>query len=558
MDFDYDVIIVGSGFGGSVSALRLTEKGYKVAVMESGRRFDAETLPKTSWDLKNFLWAPAFGLRGIQRIDMIKDVAILSGAGVGGGSLVYANTLYRPPSVFYNDPRWADITDWESELAPFYDQAERMLGVNDTPIDTRADVLMRELAEDLGVADSYSVTPVGVFFGEPGKTVPDPYFGGAGPDKTGCIGCGSCMTGCKHGAKNMLTTNYLYLAEQAGATVHAERRVDDVRPLPGGGYRVVTKRPGAWFRHESQTFTAEQVVFAAAAIGTQKLLFKLRDGGSLPRISHRLGQMTRTNSEAIVQAVSDDPAADYTDGIAITSSIHPDEHTHIEPVRYGKGSNAMGLLTTVMVDGGDENESRRRKFVKTIARHPVKFVKSLSVKRWSERTVILLVMQTLDNSITTMRKQIGPLSFLSSGPGHGEANPTWIPVANQAARIVADKIDGEPTGSFMEAALDMPTTAHFIGGCTMGTDANNSVIDPYHRMHGYEGLHVIDGSTITANLGVNPSLTITALAERAVALWPNKGETDPRPALREPYASVEPVAPHRPAVPTTAPAALHY
>jgi cholesterol oxidase len=549
--FDADVVVIGSGFGGSVTALRLTEKGYRVAVLESGRRFDADSLPKTSWDLRNFFWLPKLGLRGIQRISILKDVAVLSGCAVGGGSIVYANTLYRPLDAFYDDPSWAGITDWRGELDPFYDQAERMLGAVETPIDTKADVLMRELADDLGVADTFHPTPVGVWFGEPGVRVPDPFFGGEGPDKKGCIRCGACMTGCRHGAKNTLDTNYLHLAEKRGATVHPEHQVVDVRPLAGSGYEVVTQRPGAWLRTRRRTFRCEHVVFSAAALGTQKLLHKLAEG-SLPGLSERLGHLSRTNSEAIVTAESDDHSVDYTDGIAITSSIHPDAQTHIEPVRYGKGSNAMGLLTTIMVDGGGRIP-RWLRFLLQVVRHPVTFVKSLSVRNWSERSVILLVMQSLDNSIRVRRGRFG---WLTSSPGHGEPNPTWIPVANRSARIVADKIGGQPKGSIFEATLNMPTTAHFIGGCPIGQSAADGVVDPYHRVHGYEGLHIVDGSVVTANLGVNPSLTITAMAERAMALWPNKGEPDLRPAKGAPYERVAPVAPRTPAVPADAPAAL--
>jgi len=551
-DESYDVVVIGSGFGGSVTALRLTEKGYRVAVLEAGRRYRPDTLPETSWDLRNFLWMPKLGLRGIQRISLLKDVAIMSGAAVGGGSIVYANTLYRPLDDFYTDPSWAHLTDWRDELAPFYDQAERMLGVVETPIETEADAIMRDLADELGVADTYHPTPVGVYFGRPGETVPDPFFGGAGPDRTGCIGCGSCMTGCRHGAKNALDTNYLYLAEANGAVICPEHEVVDVRPRPGGGYEVVTQRPGAWLRKRRRVFRADQVVVSAAAIGTQKLLHKLAGTGSLPHLSSRLGELSRTNSEAIVTAESDDHSLDLTDGIAITSSIHPDPRTHIEPVRYGKGSNAMGLLTTLMVDGGGRIPRWLRFFLTALA-HPVQFARSLSVRNWSERSVILLVMQSLDNSIRVRRGRFG---WLTSEPGHGEPNPTWIPVANDAARIVARRIGGRAQGSIFEAVANMPTTAHFIGGCPIGASAAEGVVDPYLRVHGHDGLHVVDGSVVTANLGVNPSLTITAMAERAMSMWPNKGEADPRPAPGAAYERVAPVPPRSPAVPAGAPAEL--
>ena len=353
---DYDVVVIGSGFGGSVAALRLTEKGYRVAVLEAGQRFTDRNLPKTSWHLRNFLWAPKLGLFGMQRIHLLRNAIILAGAGVGGGSLNYANTLYEPPQPFYDDPQWRNITDWRDELAPFYAQARRMLGVTINPTMTPSDVEMKRLAEQFRKGDTFHLTPVGVFFGreghpEPGKTVPDPYFGGVGPARTGCIQCGSCMTGCRFGAKNTLNQNYLGLAERAGAVVHPLTTVTDVRPVEGD-YRVDTVRTGRWrMRTPDRTFTARQVVFGAGAYGTQRLLHQLR-ASSLPAISHRLGHLTRTNSESLVGAVSTDRTADYSRGVAITSSWHPDEHTHIEPVRYGKGSNAMGLLSTTLTDGG--------------------------------------------------------------------------------------------------------------------------------------------------------------------------------------------------------------
>lgn len=551
--YDYDVLVVGSGFGGSVTALRLTEKGYRVGVIEAGRRYDTDTLPRSSWQLRRFLWAPRLGMRGIQRITPLKDIAILSGAGVGGGSLVYANTLYEPLAPFYTDKQWGHITDWRDELAPFYDQARRMLGVNEVPADTPPDAYMHELAERMGVADSYHRTPVGVYFGKAGERVPDPYFGGEGPDRVGCTDCGSCMVGCKVGAKNTLDRNYLYLAERNGAVVHPDRQVTDMVQVPGGGWRVTTQKPGAWFDKRTTTFTAEQVVLSAGVLGTVGLLLKLRDQGRLPRLSSRLGDVVRTNSEAIVGASAKvaDPA--LSRGVAITSSIHPDDHTHIEPCRYPPGSNAMGLLSTVLVDGG-EGAPRQVKFVKTVVRHPVRFLRSMSVHRWSERSIILLVMQSRDNSIALRRN--AKLGVLVSRPGEGEPNPSYLPVANDAAREVADMLDGEPWGAWNETLLDAPTTAHILGGCVIGDGPATGVIDPYHRVYGYPGLSVADGSAVSANLGVNPSLSITALTERAMSLWPNKGEDDPRPPIGAPYQRLDPVAPVAPAVPADAPGAL--
>ena len=551
--YDYDVVVVGSGFGGSVTALRATEKGYRVAVLEAGRRFDTNTLPRSSWQLRKFLWAPRLGLRGIQRITPLKDIAVLSGAGVGGGSLVYANTLYEPLAPFYTDPQWGHITDWRDELAPHYDQARRMLGVNEVPEDTPADAYIRRLADEMGVADTYHRTPVGVWFGEPGERVADPYFGGEGPDKVGCTHCGSCMVGCKVGAKNTLDRNYLYLAEKNGAVVHPDTQVTDLEPLTGGGWRISTDRPGAVVRHRPRTFTAERVVLSAGVLGTVKLLLRLRDEGRLPALSGRLGEVVRTNSEAIVGASARVAMPELTKGVAITSSIHPDAQTHIEPVRYPPRSNAMGLLTTVLVDGGGR-VPRQARFAAKVVRHPVAFARSLSVRRWSERSIILLVMQSRNNSISLRRNQ--RLDLLMSGPGHGEPNPTYLPVANEAARRTAAMLDGDPWGAWNETILDAPTTAHILGGCVIGDSPDSGVIDPYQRVYGYEGLSIADGSAVSANLGVNPSLTITAMTERAMSLWPNKGADDQRPPVGEGYRRIPAVAPAAPAVPVGAPAEL--
>lgn len=553
MTHDYDVLIVGSGFGGSVTALRAVEKGYRVGVLEAGRRFDTSTLPKSSWQLRRFLWAPALGMRGIQRITPLRDVAVLSGAGVGGGSLVYANTLYEPLDPFYSDPQWGHITDWRSELAPFYDQAKRMLGVTEVAEDTPADAYIRRLADSLGVGETYHRTPVGVWFGRPGERVPDPYFGGEGPDKVGCTHCGGCMVGCKVGAKNSLDRNYLYLAEKLGATVHPDTQVVDLEQLPGGGWKVTTDRPGAVLRRRPRTFTAEKVVLSAGVLGTVKLLLRLKETGRLPNLSERVGDVVRTNSEAIVGASSREPMPELAEGVAITSSIHPDEHTHIEPVRYPPGSNAMGMLTTVLVDGGGR-VPRQVRFLGKVLRNPVAFLRSLSVRRWSERSIILLVMQSRDNSISLRRHP--KLNVLVSRPGHGEPNPSYLPVANDAARKTAEMLGGDAWGAWNETLLDAPTTAHILGGSVIGDSPASGVIDPYQRVYGYEGLHVADGSAVSANLGVNPSLTITAMTERAMSFWPNRGEPDPRPPLGEPYVRIDPVPPRHPAVPSGAPAEL--
>jgi len=560
----YDVVIIGSGFGGSVAALRLVEKGYRVAVLEAGRRFADDEFPRTSWRVRKFLWAPALGCYGIQRLTLLRSergakakVLVLSGAGVGGGSLVYANTLYEPLADFYDDPQWRGITDWRAELAPHYDQAKRMLGVVTYPRLTAADRAMRAVADQMGVGDTFHPTPVGVFLGTPGKTVPDPYFGGAGPERTGCSHCGSCMTGCRHGAKNTLVKNYLWLAERAGAEVHPLTTAVAVRPAAGGGYEVATVRTGGLLRRRRRTFVADQVIFAAGALGTQRLLHEMRATGALPGLSPRVGELTRTNSEAILGASVPRQRArrrglDYSDGVAITSSFHPDPHTHIEPVRYGRGANAMGLMQTALVDGGPR---RALRLLGTIARKPVTYLPMLSVRGWSERTVIALVMQSLDNSLTTRYRRGLFGGGLRSRPGHGEPSPTWIPAGNEATRKLAAQIDSIAGGSVTEA-FDIPLTAHILGGAPIGASADDGVIDAYHRVFGHPGLHVVDGAAVTANLGVNPSLTIAAQAERAVSMWPNRGEPDPRPPLGEPYERVPVVPPASPTVPADAPAAL--
>jgi len=562
----YDVLVVGSGFGGSVTALRLTEKGYRVGVLEAGRRWADEDFPKTSWDLKKFVWAPKLGCKGIQRIHALPDILVLAGAGVGGGSLNYANTLYEPKSDnFYRDRQWAHITDWRSELAPFYDQAKRMLGVVTNPTMTPSDEVIQKVAEQMGVGDTFGLTPVGVFFGrdgdkEPGVEVDDPHFGGAGPTRRGCIECGECMTGCRHGAKNTLVKNYLYLAEKTGAQVHPERTVTAVRPLERGGYAVDTVRTGAWRAGATRrTYTADQVVLAAGTWGTQQLLHRMKATGVLPRVSDRLGVLTRTNSEALGGATTrwrNRNKVDFSRGVAITSSFHPDELTHVEPVRYGKGSNAMGLLTTVATKGGGR-WPRPLVWLAEAAKHPGQALSLYGgLNRWSERTIIGLVMQTQDNSLTlySKRTRLGRVK-VTSKQGHGLPNPTWIPAAYEANQRIAEQIDGFP-GSSVGEIFDIPMTAHFLGGCAIGDSPDTGVIDPYHRLYGHDGLHVVDGSAISANLGVNPSLTITAQAERALALWPNKGEPDARPPVGEDYRRLPAVAPRASVVPHAAPGAL--
>lgn len=553
---EQDVVVIGSGFGGSTAALRLTEKGYGVTVLEAGRRFNEQTLPKTSWQLKSFLWAPLLGWLGIQRLTLLRNVLVLSGSGVGGGSLVYANTLYEPPDPYFQDTQWGHITDWKAELSPHYDQAKRMLGVVDNPTMTPSDDMMRQVAEDMGVGHTFRSTPVGVYFGTPGETAEDPYFGGAGPARTGCIECGQCMTGCRHGAKNTLLQNYLYLAERGGAQVEDRSTVTAIRPLPDGRFAVDVRRTGGFLARwrQRRTLIARDVVVAAGTLGTQNLLHRMKHQGHLPNLSPCLGELTRTNSEALLGARTFRKDVDFTRGVAITSSFYPDEHTHVEPVRYGRGSNMMGLLTTALADG-----DRRRwlSWAREVIRHPVAFCRSLVLRRWSEQSIIALVMQNVDNALTCYLR---PGLFgrrLTSRQGPGEPNPGWIPIGHTVVRKLAARIRGIPLGGWSEV-FNIPMTAHILGGAVIGDSAESGVIDPYQRVYGYPNLHIMDGSALSANLGVNPSLSITAQAERACALWPNRGDTDPRPAQDALYQRLAPVMPVKPIVPAGAPGALRY
>ena len=554
VNHDFDVVVVGSGFGGSVAALRLTEKNYKVAVLEAGKRFADKDFPKTSWRISKFLFFPKLGLKGIQRIHALPDVLVLAGAGVGGGSLVYANTLYKPPTSYFEDKQWRHITDWDDELSPWYDQASRMLGVTKNPYMSPSDEAMKEVADQMGVGHTFKLAPLGVYFGDgAGKKSSDPFFGGVGPERNGCLQCGGCMTGCRHNAKNTLPKNYLGLAEKAGAKVFPETTVTKIEEMSNGGWLVTARKTGAWFGGVRK-FSAAQVVVAAGTYNTQKLLHQMKAKSVLPKLSDHLGKLSRTNSEALTGTIMKKSKIDYSKGAAITSSFFPDEHTHVEPVRYGKGSNLMGLLQTVMTDGFNIN-ARRRQWLKQLILKPNYVMKILDVRRWSERTVIALIMQNVDSAITVFSKR-GIFGWrISSKNDSQNPNATYIPAANEVARKIAQNRGGI-AGGHVGDLVNAPFTAHFVGGCVIGSDASSGVIDPYHRVWNYPNLHIVDGSSVTANLGVNPSLTITAQAERAFSFWPNKGESDPRPAQNSTYQRIPRVVPNNPFVPENAPAAL--
>jgi cholesterol oxidase len=530
--YDYDWLVIGSGFGGSVSALRLSEKGHSVGVLECGRRFADHELPSSTADYRRYSWNPLLGMKGIFRLTIFKDVTVVSGCGVGGGSLGYANTLYVPPKAFFEDAQWAGMEDWETALAPHYAEAQRMLGVVENPHEDPADQLLRELGEELGVGETYKRTPVGVFFGGEdgaGITVPDPFFGGEGPERTGCRLCGRCMVGCPHGAKNTLVKNYLYLAERRGARVLPERTVVDVRPLGDGsgadGYEVESVRSGAWLNKDRQILRARGVVVAAGPLGTNKLLQRCRLSGSLGRVSARLGELVRTNSESILTVtVPEDYPEDLIKRVAISSSIYPDPNTHIETVTYGDEGNSMHRFYTLLVGDGTR-VTRPLKWLGQIALHPKRFVQVVFPKHWSRRTIIVLVMQTLDNAIA-LRPHSGPFGsfWLKTEQDPERPSPTFIPVANEAAEWFAKRTGGVAQSSVTEALFNIPTTAHILGGAVIAPDPGQGVVDGRQRVFGYENLLVCDGSAIPANVGVNPSLTITALAEHAMSFVPAAGE----------------------------------
>jgi cholesterol oxidase len=546
--YDYDWIVIGSGFGGSVSALRLAEKGYSVAVLECGSRFrDEDFAESTLREPRRYFWMPKLGMRGVLRISIFKDVLVVSGSGVGGGSLGYANTLYRARSTFFEDPQWAELGNWELELAPHYDTAERMLGVTEYEGIGPADQLLQEYSEEIGVGETFTNTRVGVFFDQPGKEVADPYFEGEGPDRTGCMRCGSCMVGCRHGAKNTLVKNYLWFAEKLGVKVFPERQVTQVRPLGAAdgsdGYEISAERSGSWLHRGRQTLRAKGVVVAAGALGTNHLLANCKHDGALPRLSDQIGAVVRTNSESIQAVTAPDDERDFSRSCAITSSIYPDPDTHIEVVTYGGAGDAMNGTFTTMTGEGTKL-TRPLKWLAAMARNPLQALRGAIPYKWSQRTVILLVMQTVDAAmhLKPKRKLFGRGVRLQTEQDPLRPNPTFIPAAEQVTRWFAKRMGGMAQSAFTESLRNTPTTAHILGGAVIGASPETGVVDAANRAYGYENLLVTDGSSIPANPGVNPSLTITAKAEHAMSLVPPK-EGEAPGHLPEAARPATPVAP---------------
>lgn len=520
--FDYDYIVIGSGFGGSVSALRLSEKGYKVLVIEKGKWFRQSTdFAKTNWNLRKWMWWPALGFTGIFKLSFFRHVAVLSGTGVGGGSLVYANTLPIPKSGFFNSGSWQGLCDWEKELMPYYDLAKKMLGTERHPYMSRSDKVMQTLAETIGDKNAFEKTEVAVYFGKPGETVPDPYFGGKGPDRTGCILCGGCMLGCRYNSKNTLDKNYLHLAQQLGCEIKAETLVQDVVPMNAdgsGGYTVHFCDSLRYFPRKGQV-TTRGVVFAGGVLGTMSLLLKLKET-SLPRLSDALGKGVRTNSESLIGVTTFDKKTSFSEGIAIGSIVNIDANRHVEPVKYSEGAGFWRLLMAPMVQGSSIL-SRFLRMVKDFLLHPIDNLRTYFVDDWSKRTHILLYMESIDSTLQMKRTKWG--GFLKTNMEAGNAPTAFNPIAQTLARHVEKIVNGKAMVMNTETLFGIPTTAHILGGACMGATAETGVIDQHNRVFHYQNMLVCDGSMISANIGVNPSLSITAIAERAMEHVPPKG-----------------------------------
>ncbi len=526
-DFDFDYLVVGSGFGGSVAAMRLAQKGYTVGVVEAGKRWHADEFTRRNWNLRKFLWLPSVGLHGTWRLRLLNRIFILAGAGVGGGSLNFGNTLYVPPDVFFERPSVGRLGG-RAGLLPFYELAGRMLGVVRNPVETVQDVLMKETAAEIGREETYRLTPVGVYFGKEGEPAADPYFEGEGPDRIGCELCGECMTGCRKDAKNSLDKNYLYFAEKFGARVFAENRVVDVRPLSpdgGEGYLVRTRKTTGLLRgRRGLKFRTRGLVFAAGTLGTNTLLLNMKRTGRLPNLSGHLGRYARTNSETLLGVRSLSAGTDYSRGVAITSSVHPDPDTHLEPVRFGKGHDAMSVLVAALTDGG-KRMPRILRWIGNELRHPVRHLRLRNPSGWAKETIILLVMQTLDNyfHLRLRRPWFFPFAtVLASERSADRRNPTWLPAGNDFGRRLARRTGGVAANVISEVSLNAPITAHILGGCSFGPTPEEGVIDEENRVKGYANMLICDGSQIPENLGVNPALSITAFAERAMSFIPPK------------------------------------
>ena len=529
---DYDFIVIGSGFGGSVSALRLAEKGYRVAVIEMGRRWTPETLPRTNWSLARWIWRPALGLRGFFSLRLFRHAMVLHGNAVGGGSITYGGTLLVPPDSVWDEGTWAGLADWKRVLPAHFDTAKRMLGVTTNRIFGRADRRLKAIAEAKGLGQSFFPTEVGVFFGEAGDpqgtSYPDPFFGGQGPARSSCVACGGCMMGCRWGAKNTLDKNYLFLAEAKGAEVMAETKVVDVRPTgasPEGatGYEVRTRPSTRLFGGKARRLTCRGVVFAASSLGTQDLLFRLKQGGSLPRISAALGRSVRTNAESLIAVRYPGAGEDFSDGIAIGSGIQLDRHTQIQTVRYPRGSDALGVLLTVMAPGPG---GWTRIFawlwtlLRLLATRPLATLRTLLPFRFARETMIFLCMQNLEAELTMRLKRPWYWPFRKTLATGGEPVPAFIPAANDFAGKVAEATGGIAATSIVETLFGMPITAHCMGGAAMAASPEAGVCDGRNRVFGYRNMYICDGSVLSANLGVNPSLTITALTEHAMSHIP--------------------------------------
>ncbi|HEY3311310.1 MAG TPA: GMC oxidoreductase [Anaerolineales bacterium] len=515
---DFDALIIGSGFGGSVAALRLSEKGLRVAVIEMGRRVSREDLELANQRPQHLFWMPSLGMKGIFTQRFFQHATIVGGVGVGGGSLVYAAVLLEPKAGFYHDPAWADSgLDWEEELRPHYQTAARMLGRVTCPTHGEQDEALRETAQAMGVGDTYGPVPLGIYFG--GGTNPDPFFGGQGPERSGCIECGACLAGCASGAKNSLDMNYLYLAEKLGAKILPEHKATLIEQIEGG-YRVELTNPLNGERQPS--LSAPRLVLAGGVLGTLELLFRSRERGTLSRLSAMLGKRVRTNSEAITGVLSPDPAVDMSHGPAISSDFHANDHTHITQNRLPASYWFMKLYSGPLVDGSHPLR-RALQTLATCLTHPLEASASLRVlKDWHKRITLISTMQSLDNQMA-FRWGRGLFSGfkkgLQSSTPSGKSAPTYIPEANRAARTYAQLTGGTPHNALLESVLNMSVTAHILGGCAIGTDPGNGVIDARQQVFGYPGMYVLDASAIPANVGVNPSLTITAMAERAMSNW---------------------------------------